>query len=144
LQCKDLVSARSGDDQRVDLAAADRDQSLFSLLRLGLYIARQIVGQRGGRIWAESAGEGSGTLVSIWLPNSADQAPGADRPSATREPLVPARSRILVVEDESAVRHTLRDALELEGYECRVAVDGRDAQSVLSGWSADIILWETL
>lgn len=35
---------------------------------LGLYIARQIVDQHGGRIWAQSAGEGHGTLVSIWLP----------------------------------------------------------------------------
>ena len=35
---------------------------------LGLYITRQIVDQHGGRIWAQSAGEGHGTLVSIWLP----------------------------------------------------------------------------
>jgi signal transduction histidine kinase len=36
---------------------------------LGLYITRQIVDQHGGHIWAESAGEGFGTLVSIWLPS---------------------------------------------------------------------------
>jgi CheY-like chemotaxis protein len=111
---------------------------------LGLYIARQIVDQHGGRIWAESAGEGSGTLVSIWLPNAADLAPGAGWPSAATQPLVPSRSRVLVVEDESAVRHTLRDALELEGYECRVASDGRDALSVLSEWPADIIVLDLI
>jgi signal transduction histidine kinase len=37
-------------------------------LGLGLYITRQIVEQHGGRIWAQSAGEGTGTLVCIWLP----------------------------------------------------------------------------
>ncbi|MCA1644454.1 MAG: response regulator [Chloroflexi bacterium] len=39
---------------------------------LGLYIARQIVDQHGGRIWTDSAGEGRGTVVSIWLPNAAE------------------------------------------------------------------------
>jgi signal transduction histidine kinase len=38
---------------------------------LGLYIARQIVEQHGGRIWAVSDGEGLGTLFSIWLPSLA-------------------------------------------------------------------------
>ncbi|HEX8969466.1 MAG TPA: ATP-binding protein [Chloroflexota bacterium] len=37
-------------------------------LGLGLYICRQIVQRHGGRIWAESAGEGSGTTIHVWLP----------------------------------------------------------------------------
>jgi signal transduction histidine kinase len=35
---------------------------------LGLYVCRQILLSHGGRIWAESAGEGQGTTVSVWLP----------------------------------------------------------------------------
>ena len=35
---------------------------------LGLYICRNIVEQHHGRIWARSQGEGSGTLMSVWLP----------------------------------------------------------------------------
>jgi signal transduction histidine kinase len=40
---------------------------------LGLYICRQIVLSHGGRIRAESAGEGRGTTVCMWLPRSGAQ-----------------------------------------------------------------------
>jgi signal transduction histidine kinase len=35
---------------------------------LGLYICREIAERHGGRIWAESAGEGQGTTLALWLP----------------------------------------------------------------------------
>ena len=35
---------------------------------LGLYICRGIVERHGGRIWAESRGEGAGTTITVWLP----------------------------------------------------------------------------
>jgi signal transduction histidine kinase len=35
---------------------------------LGLHVSRAIVERHGGRIRAESAGEGQGTTVSFWLP----------------------------------------------------------------------------
>jgi signal transduction histidine kinase len=37
-------------------------------LGLGLSICRSLAERHGGRIWAESAGEGEGTLFSLWLP----------------------------------------------------------------------------
>ena len=37
-------------------------------LGLGLYICRRIGEQHGGRLWAESAGEGKGTTMRLWLP----------------------------------------------------------------------------
>jgi CheY-like chemotaxis protein len=39
----------------------------------------------------------------------------------------PARARILVVDDNEALRENLAEALELEGYEVVVAADGPDA-----------------
>jgi two-component system response regulator MprA len=40
--------------------------------------------------------------------------------------------KILVVDDERAVRESLRRALELEGYEIELAADGREALSLLT------------
>jgi PAS domain S-box-containing protein len=42
-------------------------------LGLGLYISRQIVERHGGRLWAESRGEGHGTTFRLWLPALATQ-----------------------------------------------------------------------
>jgi len=41
-------------------------------LGLGLYLARRLAEQHGGRLWAESAGEGRGTKLCLWLPLVAD------------------------------------------------------------------------
>jgi signal transduction histidine kinase len=35
---------------------------------LGLYIARKIIEAHGGRVWAQSAGEGKGSQFYVWLP----------------------------------------------------------------------------
>jgi signal transduction histidine kinase len=40
---------------------------------LGLFICRQIVEQHGGRIWAESPGEGLGATFFVWLPGYQSQ-----------------------------------------------------------------------
>lgn len=37
---------------------------------LGLYICRHIVQSHGGRIWADSPGEGLGTTLCVWLPRT--------------------------------------------------------------------------
>ena len=77
---------------------------------LGLAIARKIVELHGGRIWAEST-LGRGSVFRFRLP-------------AVR---LEARSDILVVDDDTDLRCTLRKALELEGYRVALAANGREA-----------------
>ena len=54
--------------------------------------------------------------------------------------------KILVVDDERAVRESLRRALELEGYEIELAEDGRAALSSLEGEEAqpDAVILDVL
>ena len=47
---------------------SNAEQLVLPGLGLGLYICRMIAEAHGGRIWAESAGEGQGTTISLWLP----------------------------------------------------------------------------
>ena len=52
--------------------------------------------------------------------------------------------KILVVDDERAVRDSLRRALELEGYEVDLAVDGTDGLSRIEGGQPDVVILDVL
>jgi two-component system, OmpR family, response regulator MprA len=53
--------------------------------------------------------------------------------------------KILVVDDERAVRESLRRALELEGYEIELAADGDEALAVLeNGGAPDVVILDVL
>jgi two-component system, OmpR family, response regulator MprA len=52
--------------------------------------------------------------------------------------------RILVVDDERAVRESLRRALELEGYEVDLAADGAEALERLDGEHPDAMILDVL
>ncbi len=56
--------------------------------------------------------------------------------------MVPAR--VVVVDDDEALRNALRRALRLEGYDVEVAVDGADALTQLAGLSADLVVLDVL
>ena len=53
---------------------------------------------------------------------------------------MPAKNRILVVDDEDALRTVLSSELEGEGYHVRSAADGQEAINILGGQEFDLIL----
>ena len=52
--------------------------------------------------------------------------------------------RLLVVDDEPAVRDALARALRLEGYEVELAADGREALAALAERPADAVVLDVL
>jgi two-component system cell cycle sensor histidine kinase/response regulator CckA len=96
---------------------------------LGLPTVHNIVDQLAGTIEVESA-PGEGTAFHFSFP-LAEQAP---RAAPETEPVVRgsvAASRILLVEDEPAVRTMMARALALAGHEVTTAEDALDALTLL-------------
>lgn len=106
---------------------------------LGLSTVRGIVTDRGGEVSLAST-PGQGTTVSVFLPLTPEVEAVVD---AGAFPTQAARAaRLLVVDDEPAVRDVLRRLLSLHGYEVMVASDGAEALRLLgsSATGVDLVL----
>jgi CheY-like chemotaxis protein len=99
---------------------------------LGLAMARSFAQGSGGALAIASEG-GKGTRVSLWLP-VLREATGTEAPpapaSAAAEPLS-GRPRVLLVDDDDAVRHVLATELEDSGVTVRQARSGAAALALL-------------
>ena len=91
---------------------------------LGLAICKGLVEAHGGRIRAESAGEGRGLRVTFTLPIAEEPAPvpSPDAPA----PDAGERIAVLVVDDDPNALRDLRDALAAAGYAPAVTGDPED------------------
>lgn len=99
---------------------------------LGLYIAKGIVLAHGGRIWAESDGQGARFVVA--LPHgSSEVAVSRVRDRAQREPEI-GDDAVLVVDDDRDTRDLLCKILGDEGYRVVRKADGQTALDYLREW----------
>ena len=105
---------------------------------LGLVSVRAIVEQSGGAIEVESE-PGRGTTMKLYLPRTARP---AEPPAPAPEPAPGARpARILLVEDEDAVRATMLRSLVRSGHQVEVAHNGEEALRIgLSGPGFDLLI----
>ena len=95
-------------------AAGGDASSRASETGLGLSICQGIVEAHGGRIWAESPGEGEGAQFHFTLP--AVEAAALPPEPGSSEPLR-GRFRILVVDDDPQTLRYVRDTLEEAGFD---------------------------
>jgi PAS domain S-box-containing protein len=94
---------------------------------LGLSTVYGIIKQSEGYIWVYSEA-GRGTTFKIYLPRlRAAGQPQLAQPAAAQEPPGPGHETILLVEDETNLRHLTRQSLEHRGYRVLDAADGSTA-----------------
>jgi len=97
---------------------------------LGLSAVQGIVAKHSGVIHCQTA-PGEGTTFTILLPTAKTSAPD-DHRSEPDVPVKPSDKRVLVVDDDDALRKALVKRLERSGFAVAQAVDGREALDVFS------------
>jgi signal transduction histidine kinase len=117
-------------------------------LGVGLSIVRHLVELHGGRVKADSRGQGHGATFTVWLPLYASGASllraGEARPVA--EPGPPHAGarldgvRILVVEDDADNREMLIEALRLSGAVATPAASAQEALGIARSARPDVIV----
>jgi PAS domain S-box-containing protein len=106
---------------------------------LGLAMVQGIVAQSGGAIVVESE-PGRGTRIAVFLPRWEMAAAAGPMVHDERAPRVATPRTILLVEDDDAVRRTVRQLLERGGYTVCEAEHGVAALAVLDAHAGAIDL----
>ncbi len=118
---------------------------------LGLSVAAAIIAGHGGRLWYEPGPAGVGSTFVVELPlRAATVARAATGVHAgTRRPAIRSTgvagaavraTRVLVVDDEPAIRAVLARALEREGIACDAVADGEAALELIRAAPPDAIM----
>jgi CheY-like chemotaxis protein len=105
---------------------------------MGMAVSFGIIRRHNGSIDVESE-PGRGATFRISLPLAEDAvAPAAVEPSKLEVATTADKIRVLVVDDETAVREVLREALEAEGCEVIVAESGETALKLYDAASGNL------
>ncbi|HEY9737317.1 MAG TPA: ATP-binding protein, partial [Trichocoleus sp.] len=112
----------------------------FGGLGLGLAIVRHLVELHGGRVRAESAGEGQGATFLVRLPLMPTAPPSnpGNPPSERAADL--SNISILLVDDDTDTREFVAFLLELQGARVTVATSAYEALQALAQSKPDLLL----
>ena len=115
---------------------------------LGLAICRGIVEAHGGRIRAESGGQGLGTQFTFTIPTVHEAANGSaagpGRLSADSEQAASERARILAVDDEPQILRYVRNTLSEAGYTPIVTGDPEEVDRLVKVEKPHLVLLDLM
>ena len=106
---------------------------------LGLSTVYGIIKQSDGFVWIDSE-PGAGTRVTILLPPARAVAP----PATVAPPPAAEAPRVLLVEDEDAVRALVGEILERNGFTVRSAHSAEAALEILADSPVDLLLTDVM
>jgi signal transduction histidine kinase len=125
----------------------------FGGLGIGLSVVRGLVETQGGRVWAESDGEGRGAIFIVRFP-AATIEPRIGEPRSEEMPPqeihrveeksgaapTPRNARALIVDDSTDTREVIKMIVSMAGYETADADSVESALEVTRRFKPDIIL----
>jgi hypothetical protein len=125
--------------------ADSSSQRAYSGLGLGLAIVRHLVELHGGTVSVASAGEGEGATFTVRLPlarvsMAEDAEPGSDVDEPGLQPLPLQGCRVLVVDDQPALRELLAELLGTEGATVEACATAREALGLVRSWRPDVLV----
>lgn len=109
-------------------------------LGIGLSLATQLVALHGGRIDADSAGEGQGSTFRVWLPVDTSAGKLMTDGDAVVTGVTQPPIRILVADDTPDVAESLTLLLRLHGHDVQTVHDGRAAVVAAERFRPDLVL----
>jgi signal transduction histidine kinase/CheY-like chemotaxis protein len=113
-------------------------------LGIGLAVVKGVIEHHGGEVQASSDGEpGHGAEFKLLLPLDLAAVPSSAAVAAAaagRLAAAPEARRVLVVEDHLDTSETLRDLLELSGFEVQIAGSGAEGVAAARQFHPDVVL----
>jgi CheY-like chemotaxis protein len=113
-------------------------------LGIGLALVRSLVEMHHGRVQAQSAGPGTGSLFTVRLPLLQDASPVAPAPDTADPHQVPKQTvhRILIADDNTDAAQSLAGILRSQGHETYIAANGRQAVELAEAHRPQIIFMD--
>jgi signal transduction histidine kinase len=106
---------------------------------LGLSVCQTMVENHGGSMDVASA-LGQGSTFTVWLPVSEPEPNAVDDEEPAPEPGAFSGARVMILDDEPAVRRLLREFLEIDGYEVSDTDDGQAAMRSVVAGDVDLVI----
>ena len=107
-------------------------------LGIGLSIARHLTALHGGRIWAESGGDGKGSTFYVRLPLASPQ--HTSRPVSAQFPQTPGRPvKLLFIDDVADILFMMKREFEHRGYSVLTSRQGRTGLEIAKRELPDLI-----